>query len=229
MSPVASSTEATSMTAAPRGSSAGSGHTASPGEELAQRCADQARGRAAERRPWRHDRDRRTGVHRGGDGRRGPHAAGDPYKPSAIRNYEQGLRLRIIPALGPSRLADVRTADLQRLVRRWQAKDVNPSTIRNTMNALRGAVPAGRRPRRLSHEPDAGSHASRRPRQARQDRTARGRRAARRRARVPRTRAVGDRLRGRSAQRRAAGSRVGERRPGSPHHHRRQRLGPLRG
>jgi integrase len=63
--------------------------------------------------------------------------SGDRYKPSAIRNYEQGFRLRIVPAIGASRLADVRTADLQRLVRRWQGEGVNPSTIRNTMNALR--------------------------------------------------------------------------------------------
>jgi integrase len=63
--------------------------------------------------------------------------SGDAYKPSAIRNYEQGFRLRIVAAIGGSRLADVRTADLQRLVARWQAQDINPSTIRNTMNALR--------------------------------------------------------------------------------------------
>ena len=42
-----------------------------------------------------------------------------------------------MPAIGASRLADVRTADLQRLVSRWQAQELNPSTIRNTMNALR--------------------------------------------------------------------------------------------
>jgi integrase len=63
--------------------------------------------------------------------------SGDPYKPSAIRNYEQGFRLRVVPAIGASRLADVRTADLQRLVARWQGEGINPSTIRNTMNALR--------------------------------------------------------------------------------------------
>jgi hypothetical protein len=63
--------------------------------------------------------------------------SGDRYKPSAVRGYEQGFRLRLVPAVGASRLADLRTADLQRLVRRWQADGVNPSTIRNTMNALR--------------------------------------------------------------------------------------------
>lgn len=63
--------------------------------------------------------------------------SGDRYKPSAIRNYEQDFRLRIVPAIGGSRLADVRTADLQRLVARWQAQGINASTIRNTVNALR--------------------------------------------------------------------------------------------
>jgi integrase len=63
--------------------------------------------------------------------------SGDHYKPSAIRNYDEGFRLRIVPGVGASRLADVRTADLQRLVSRWQADGLNPSTIRNTINALR--------------------------------------------------------------------------------------------
>jgi integrase len=65
--------------------------------------------------------------------------SGDPYKPSAIRNYDEGFRLRIVPAIGASRLADVRTSDLQRLVARWQGEEfnLNPSTIRNTINALR--------------------------------------------------------------------------------------------
>ena len=63
--------------------------------------------------------------------------SGDAYKPSAIRNYERGFRLRLVPAIGASRLADVRTTDLQRLVSRWQAEGLDPSTIRNTINALR--------------------------------------------------------------------------------------------
>jgi integrase len=63
--------------------------------------------------------------------------SGDAYKPSAIRDYERGFRLRIVPAIGGSRLADVRTSDLQRLVSRWQADDLDASTIRNTTNALR--------------------------------------------------------------------------------------------
>jgi integrase len=82
--------------------------------------------------------------------------SGDAYKPSAIRNYDEGFRLRIVPAIGASRLADVRTADLQRLVSRWQADGVNPSTIRNTMNALRALYRLARAHGRCHHNPTQG-------------------------------------------------------------------------
>ncbi|MGH3040837.1 MAG: TetR family transcriptional regulator [Gaiellaceae bacterium] len=41
--------------------------------------------------------------------------SGDLYKPSAIRTYEAGLRLYIIPELGAARLQDVQRRDVQRL------------------------------------------------------------------------------------------------------------------
>ena len=63
--------------------------------------------------------------------------SGDRYKPSAIRNYEQGFRLRLTAALGPHKLSDIGRADLQRLVGEWQAAGLDPSTIRNTINAAR--------------------------------------------------------------------------------------------
>jgi integrase len=63
--------------------------------------------------------------------------SGDKYKPSAVRNYEQGFRLRLVPALGPHRLSDVGRQDLQRLVGEWQAQGLDPSTIRNTINGAR--------------------------------------------------------------------------------------------
>ena len=62
--------------------------------------------------------------------------SGDRYKPSALRGYEQALRLRIYPELGGRRLRDVTRADLQRFVTKINAKG-KPSTVRNTMNALR--------------------------------------------------------------------------------------------
>lgn len=63
--------------------------------------------------------------------------SGDRYKPSALRGYEQALRLRLLPSLAAHRLADVTRADLQRLVAGWQEAGLSPSSIRNTINAVR--------------------------------------------------------------------------------------------
>jgi integrase len=63
--------------------------------------------------------------------------SGDRYKPSALRGYEQALRLRLLPPLGAHKLSDVGRADLQRLVAVWQEEGLSASSIRNTVNALR--------------------------------------------------------------------------------------------
>lgn len=63
--------------------------------------------------------------------------SGDPYKPSALRGYEQSLRLRIVPALGAAKLGDIRRADVQRLVNRMMADGVGASTVRNALMPLR--------------------------------------------------------------------------------------------
>jgi integrase len=63
--------------------------------------------------------------------------SGDRYKPSALRGYEQALRLRLLPPLGAHKLADITRPDVQRLVAAWQAAGLSPSSIRNTVNALR--------------------------------------------------------------------------------------------
>jgi integrase len=63
--------------------------------------------------------------------------SGEPYKPSAVRGIEQAFRLRLTPAFGARKLADVRRADLQRLIDRMQADGASASTIRNTINAAR--------------------------------------------------------------------------------------------
>lgn len=63
--------------------------------------------------------------------------SGDVYKPSALRGYEQALRLRLLPPLGAHRVSDVTRADLQRLVSAWQEAGLSPSSIRNTINAVR--------------------------------------------------------------------------------------------
>jgi integrase len=63
--------------------------------------------------------------------------SGDPYKPSALRGYEQGLRKRILPALGDKRLSEIRRSDLQRLVNRLMADGDSASSIRNALMPLR--------------------------------------------------------------------------------------------
>ncbi len=63
--------------------------------------------------------------------------SGDRYKPSAVRGYEQALRLRVLPAIGAKRLSEVSTSDLQRLVDRWRAEGLNPATVRNTLLPVR--------------------------------------------------------------------------------------------
>ncbi len=63
--------------------------------------------------------------------------SGDPYKPSAIRGYEQSLRLRLLPELGAMQVAEIRRADLQALVDRLLADDLSASTIRNTLLPVR--------------------------------------------------------------------------------------------
>lgn len=63
--------------------------------------------------------------------------SGDTYKPSALRGYDDALRLRVLPALGGHRLSDIATADLQRFVARMQRNRLSASTIRNTIVPLR--------------------------------------------------------------------------------------------
>ena len=104
---------------------------------------------------WRHDAAvaLRQGSLRAGDGRTVKQAwdewegaaksglvmnrSGDPYKPSALRGYEQGMRLRVLPVLGSEKLNDVRRSDVQRLVNRMMAEGAKPSTIRNALMPLR--------------------------------------------------------------------------------------------
>ncbi len=63
--------------------------------------------------------------------------SGDRYKPSALRRYDDGLRLRLLPELASYRLGEISRSQVQRLVDRWQREGLSPSTIRNTVNALR--------------------------------------------------------------------------------------------
>jgi integrase len=63
--------------------------------------------------------------------------SGEPYKPSTIRSYEQSLRLRVLPALGRERLAEVDLPALQRYVDRLAADGLGAQTIGLSVAPLR--------------------------------------------------------------------------------------------
>ena len=64
--------------------------------------------------------------------------SGAPFKPSTLRLYAQVLRQHILPELGGARLSDVRGPDIQDVVDGLVADGVDPATIRNSINPLRG-------------------------------------------------------------------------------------------
>jgi integrase len=63
--------------------------------------------------------------------------SGDPYKPSAIRGYEQTLRLRVLPHLGHHRLGEIQPRDVQALTDRLVAAGWSPATIDAALTPLR--------------------------------------------------------------------------------------------
>lgn len=63
--------------------------------------------------------------------------SGDRYKPSAIRGYEQALRLRVLPKLGGFQVSELRRTDVQDFADGLMATSLSPSTIRNTLLPLR--------------------------------------------------------------------------------------------
>ena len=63
--------------------------------------------------------------------------SGDTYKPSTIRGYEQGLRLRVLPAFGALRITEVERSDVQAFVDELMRNGDDASTIRNTLLPLR--------------------------------------------------------------------------------------------
>ncbi len=69
--------------------------------------------------------------------------SGDPYKPAAIRSYEQSLTRRVYPTLGTAQFYAVRRVDLQDLIDRLVAptggdgERLSPATIQGPITALR--------------------------------------------------------------------------------------------
>jgi integrase len=75
--------------------------------------------------------------HRGAEEGTIRNRSGDVYKPSALRSYERGMRLRVLPGFGSTRLVDVRRADLQEFADGLLADGLDPSTIQVTLLPLR--------------------------------------------------------------------------------------------
>jgi integrase len=76
--------------------------------------------------------------------------SGGPYKPSVLRSYDQHLRLRVLPELSSTRLADVTRTDLQDFVDELVAKGITGATIEATIVPLRAIY------RRALSRPEAG-------------------------------------------------------------------------
>ena len=63
--------------------------------------------------------------------------SGEPYKPSAIRGYEQNLNKRVLPELGDERLREITLPQLQRFVDRLAADGHAAATITTSITPLR--------------------------------------------------------------------------------------------
>src|SRR3954454_12812131 len=63
--------------------------------------------------------------------------SGDEYKPSAIRSYDEALRVHVLPAIGALRLSEARHKHVQGIADRLHSEGKSASTIRNAMIPLR--------------------------------------------------------------------------------------------
>jgi integrase len=63
--------------------------------------------------------------------------SGDPYKPSAVRSYDDVLRLHVLDELGDRRFSTIRRNDLQDLADRLLASGMKPITVQGALMPLR--------------------------------------------------------------------------------------------
>jgi hypothetical protein len=73
-----------------------------------------------------------------------PNRSGDPYKRAALRSYESGMRLRVLPRFAGVRLTDLQRFDLQEFADDLLADGWNPSTIQVTLLPVRARSTAAR-------------------------------------------------------------------------------------
>jgi integrase len=79
---------------------------------------------------------------------------GHRYKPSAIKDIDECLRVHVIPRLGPRRLTDLRRSDVQRLVDDL-APTMSGSRVRSVVNAIRSLYRWAQDREMVGHDPAA--------------------------------------------------------------------------
>ncbi len=82
--------------------------------------------------------------------------SGEPYKPGAIRGYEQNLRMRVLPVLGHERLREITLPQLQRFVDRLAGDGLAPATITATITPLRAIYRRARQLGEVHANPTSG-------------------------------------------------------------------------
>jgi integrase len=82
--------------------------------------------------------------------------SGEPYKPSAIRGYEQNLRKRVLPALGDERIREITLPQLQKFVDRLAVDGLAAATITATITPLRAIYRRARQLGEVQANPTSG-------------------------------------------------------------------------
>jgi integrase len=82
--------------------------------------------------------------------------SGEPYKPSAIRGYEQNLRKRVLPALGHEHLREITLPQLQRFVDKLAADGLAAGTITATVTPVRAIYRRARQLGEVHANPTSG-------------------------------------------------------------------------
>lgn len=80
----------------------------------------------------------------------------EPYKPAAVRSYERALTLRVRPAFGHRKLADLRMAEVEDFAAKLHREGLSASTIRNTLDPLRVIYRRARRRGEVTVDPTVG-------------------------------------------------------------------------